>query len=108
MILLQGHHSHRLGLVFLDLLGQRSGDGLDCAFAAHRGGCKTRFHACVVAGQALEAHADLLLPALLGAGRCIVNFWQRLADRNHLLAENLAVAPGDKAVDEREGVDGPG
>ena len=107
VVLLQTHDGHRLGLVFLDLLGQCHGQGLNAALAAHAGGRKACFHTLVFTADALDRHADLCLPTLLGLRRGLIQLRQRVANAGHLLAKHLAVTPGDKAVDKAKRVDGP-
>ena len=107
MLLFEAHDRHGFGLVFVDLICQSHRKSLDAALAAHRGGRKAGFHALVFAADALQRHTHLCLPTLFGGWRRAVQFRQGLGYRNHFLAKHLTVAPGNEAVDKREGIDRP-
>ena len=108
VVLAQHDDRDRLGLILLNLLGDGHSQRLHCATATDAGDRVTGLHAGVFARQTLQAHANLLLPALLRTRRGDVKLRQRLRHRNHLFGQHLTVAPGDEAVNEREGIDRPG
>ena len=107
MVLLQAHDGHRLGLVLLHLRGDGDTQSLHSLLTADRGRGKACFHVLVLTNEALQRHADLCLPAALGTGRRCVKLWQGVLHTGHLLAKHFTVAPGDKAVNKRERIDGP-
>ena len=107
MVFLQTHDRHGLGLILLDLLGNRNSKLLNSTLAADGRHCVARFHVLVRTGNALQRHADLRFPTTLGVGRCCFHLWQRLGYRHHFLTQHFTLAPRDVAVNERERIDRP-
>ena len=106
-VFFQRHDRHGLAWRRLALGSDCDAQCVDCPLAADRRCRVAHFQTFVRPREALQRHADLHFPALLGAMRYWRQFRFRLSDRHHHLTQYVTVAPRDIAVDERERIDCP-